>query len=195
MDPYVYHGTNVLKNLRDLRDQTELDDFEADVTSRRLRQLLKKPPRGSFDIPHLQSIHRHIFQDIYPWAGEFRKVNIARTGQFFFAFHEQIASVLTQTFDTLRKEQHQRYSDPRKFANRTAYYLGELNAIHPFRDGNGRTQREFIRQVALHAGYTLNWFHVSRDQMYKASQQSFHSGDNQGLEDAIIRAVAIDPIS
>ena len=85
--------------------------------------------------------------------------------------------------------------DPAKFANRAAYYLGELNAIHPFRDGNGRTQREFVRELALHHGYCLNWFHVSRDQMYKASQQSFHSGDNQGLEDAIIRAVAIDPIS
>ena len=195
MDPYVYHRTNVLKTLRDFRDQVELDQFEADVTSRRLRQLERKPKSGKFDIPHLQSIHHHIFQDIYQWAGKFRQVNIARSGQFFFAFHEQIQSVLNQTFNSLNADQQLVNGDPAKFANRAAYYLGELNAIHPFRDGNGRTQREFVRELALRQGHPLNWVHVSRDQMYLASQQSFHSGDNRGLEEAISRALAIDPIS
>ena len=195
MDPYVYPGTDVLRNLRDIRDQEGLSSAEAIATTRRLTELHLKPRAGKFDIPHLQSIHHHIFQDIYQWAGKFRQVNIARSGQFFFAFHEQIQSVLNQTFNSLNADQHLANSDPAKFANRAAYYLGELNAIHPFRDGNGRTQREFVRELALRQGHHLNWFHVSRDQMYLASQQSFHSGDNRGLEEAISRALAIDPIS
>ena len=195
MDPYVYPGTDVLKNLRDIRDQDSLNKAEAIATTRRLTELYLKPKASKFDIPHLQSIHHHIFQDIYPWAGKFSQVNIARSGQFFFAFHEQIPSVLNQTFQGLNTDQHLANGDPAKFANRAAYYLGELNAIHPFRDGNRRTQREFVRQLALHHKYHLNWFQVSRDQMYKASEQSFHRGDNQGLEDAIVRALANDPIS
>lgn len=96
MDPYVYPGTNVLKNLRDIRDPEALSTAEAIATTRRVSELQLKPLPGRFDILHLQSIHRHIFQDIYPWAGKFRQVNIARSGQFYFAFHEQIVSVLTK---------------------------------------------------------------------------------------------------
>ena len=190
MDPYVYPGTNVLKNLRDIRDPEALSTAEAIATTRRVSELQLKPLPGRFDIPHLQSIHRHIFQDIYPWAGKFRQVNIARSGQFYFAFHEQIVSVLTETFDKLTKEQHLKHADPKQFANRAAYYLGELNAIHPFRDGNGRTQREFVRQLGLNAGHTLNWFRVSRAQMYEASARSFDQGNNEGLESVLTLALS-----
>jgi cell filamentation protein len=90
MDPYVYPGTNVLRNLRDIRDPDILNEFEADATSRRIRQLGHKPAAGALDTRHLQAIHHHIFQDVYSWAGEFRTVNISRSGQFPFAFPEQI---------------------------------------------------------------------------------------------------------
>ena len=86
MDPYVYPGTDVLRNLRDIRDQDGLSKAEAIATTRRLTEIHLKPKAGKFDIPHLQSIHHHIFQDIYPWAGRFRQVNIARSGQFFSHF-------------------------------------------------------------------------------------------------------------
>ena len=89
MDPYVYPGTNILKNLRDIRDQHHLDRVEA-ISTARIGELQLDPKAGQFDISHLKSIHRHIFQDIYPWAGEFRKVNIARTGQFFGSIAESV---------------------------------------------------------------------------------------------------------
>ena len=76
-----------------------------------------------------------------------------------------------------------------KFANRAAYYLGELNAIHPFRDGNGRAQREFIRELAARNSYALDWSRVSRDQMSEASKNSFQRGDNSGLEEAVCTAL------
>ena len=71
--------------------------------------------------------------------------------------------------------------------------MGELNAIHPFRDGNGRTQREFIRQLAVWNGYALDWSLVTRDQMMEASQRSFQSGDNAALESVIRTAASYSP--
>ncbi len=175
MDPYVYPGTNVLRNLRDIRDPARLAKFEMDMTTRRPGELTREPRTGRFDAHHIQTIHRHIFQDVYPWAGEVRRVNISRPGQFRFAFPEQIIPSLTKLSDDLAKERHLGNISLPKFCNRAAHYMGELNAIHPFRDGNGRTQREFIRQLAARNGYSLDWSRVSRDQIAEASKTVFNA--------------------
>ena len=195
MDPYVYPGTNVLRNLRDIRDPARLSKFEVDMTIRRLGELEHKPKPGTLDTPHLQAIHRYIFQDVYPWAGRFRKVNIARSGQFLFAVAEQVIPVLTTVFGELRKERYLAGAARQRFCNRAAHYLGELNAIHPFRDGNGRAQREFIRQLALRNSYRIDWSRVSRDQMYDGSKSSFQRGDNSGLEEILQAALSHDEAS
>jgi cell filamentation protein len=109
-----------------------------DMTTRRLAELQTKPIPGKLNIAHLQAIHHHIFQDLYPWAGLFRTINIARSGQFFFALSEHIAPALEDLFDKLNRERQLAGTDQTAFANRAAFYMGELNAIHPFRDGNGR---------------------------------------------------------
>lgn len=185
-DPYVYPGTSVLKNLADLQDPESLASFEANATSWRVGQLSRRRSQpGKFDIPHLKSIHSYIFQDVYTWAGEFRTVNIARPGQFYFAFVEQIASALSTAFDSLKKERFLTEFDRESFSKRAGHYMGELNAIHPFRDGNGRTQREFIRQLARHNGYSLHWSRVTRDQMGAASKRSFLQANNSGLAEVI----------
>jgi cell filamentation protein len=180
MDPYVYPETNVLRNLRDIRDANLLGEFEAEATARRLRQLEHKPIRGGFDTQHLQAIHHHIFQDVYPWAGEFRTVNISKSGDPF-AFKEHIVSSLEKTLGELQSEQNLKGTDLNRFANRGAYYFGEINAVHPFREGNGRAQREFIRELAVQNGYELDWTHVSQEQMIEASRHSLRV-DNAGLE-------------
>ena len=180
MDPYVYPGTNVLRNIRDIRAADKLADLEAQATNFRIRQLEHKPLVGVFDTRHLQSIHHHIFQDVYPWAGDLRTVNIGKSGDLF-ALHQHIVSTLAKTFEELKQERYLSGADLKRFCNRGAYYLGEINAIHPFREGNGRTQREFIRELALRNGYSLDWSRVSRDRMMDASKQSFRR-DNAGLE-------------
>jgi cell filamentation protein len=187
MDPYVYPGTNVLRNLRDIRNENLLSEFEAEASARRLRQLEHKPMLGAFDAQHVQAIHRHIFKDVYAWAGEFRTVNISKSGNPF-AFTEYIASSLNKTLKALESERYLGGADPKRFTNRGAYYLGEINAIHPFREGNGRAQREFIRELAVRNGYTLNWSRVSREEMIEASRQSFR-GDNVGLEHVLTSAL------
>lgn len=90
MAQYVYPGTSVLRNLRDIRDPKVLAELEADATTRRLKELQSKPLNGSFDAKHLKAIHRHIFQDVYAWAGQFRTVNLSRGEQFPFASANQI---------------------------------------------------------------------------------------------------------
>ncbi len=138
MDPYVYPGTSVLRNLRDIRDSRLLSEFEAEATARRLRQLAYKPLKGAFDAQHLQALHRHIFQDVFEWAGEFRTVNIFKSGDPF-AFHQHIGSCLDTLCAELKRQGHLSGCNVERFATRAAYYFGEINAIHPFREGNGRT--------------------------------------------------------
>lgn len=147
--------------------------------------MYKEPAAGQFDVAHLQSIHRYIFQDVYEWAGQFRTVNIARSGQFYSAFPQQIVPSLERLLGDLSREKQ-------IFTSRAAFYMGELNAIHPFRDGNGRRQREFIRQLALRSGYSLDWSRVTREQMYEASHRSFKAGDHGGLERVLEAALRKD---
>jgi cell filamentation protein len=98
---------------------------------------------------------------------------------------------LESTVANLAAENHLKGLDADTFAHRAAYYLGELNSIHPFREGNGRTQREFIRQLGSEAGYSINWSRVTREQMYNASVESHNLGKNAEFA-AVIRS-AIEP--
>ncbi len=190
MDPYVYPGTSVLRNLRDIRNPKDFAEFEAEATARRLKELESDPIHGSFDAKHLRAVHRYIFQDMYAWAGQFRTVNIAKAGEFYFAFANQIKPSVERLLGQLGQEkQHLDGLNAEESSNRAGHYLGELNAIHAFRDGNGRTQREFIRQLALENGYTLNWSRVSAEQMRKASRSSFRRGDNAGMVELVRMAL------
>ena len=191
MDPYVYPGTSVLRNLREIRDARQLDSFEAIATSRRIIELHHEPIHGCFDARQLQAIHHHIFQDVYEWSGKFRTVNTSKSSASF-AFHQHIASSLDRMCEELEREQHLTGIDRASFATRGAYYLGELNAIHPFRDGNGRTQREFIRVLGLRSQLMIDWSLVSRDEMIEASRRSIRV-DNTGLERILRKALDNDP--
>ena len=187
MDPYVYPETTILRNLRDIRDSEQLNRFEALMTSRRTIELEHEPTRGRFDAQHLRSVHHHIFQDVYDWAGYFRTVNISKSGDPF-AFHQHIAPNVDRICAELKGERLLVGADAEWFANRGAYYLGEINAIHPFRDGNGRTQREFIRQLGVRNRLVLDWSRVSREEMIEVSRQSLRV-DNTGLQKALRKAL------
>jgi fido (protein-threonine AMPylation protein) len=123
----------------------------------------------------LRHIHHFLFQDAYASAGEFRTVPIAK-GDSFFARPEHIGSELRKLFHQLAGERCLRGNDSKEFCERAAYYLGEINALHRFREGNGRAQREFIRELALEAGYEVVWELVTQDEMFAASVASFHQG-------------------
>ena len=163
-DPYLYPGTNVLKNLRGLTDPELLERFEARQTHRRIAELIDTPVPGGFDVAHVKAIHRHIFQDVYEWAGQFRTVNISKGGHLF-GLPAFLEPALRQILAKLATENHLVDLDAEIFADRAAYFLGELNAAHPFREGNGRTQREFIRELGLKAGHYIDWRATTAEKM------------------------------
>jgi cell filamentation protein len=187
MDPYLYPGTSVLRNLRDIRDAKVLGEFEAEATARRLRQLGQKRTGGQFDARHLQAIHHHIFQDVYEWAGDSGPW-ISRNP----AIPLPSESTLFQASTRLAENWPANGIFRVHFATRGAYYLGEINAIHPFREGNGRTQREFIRELGLQNGWMIDWRQVSQQEMLEASRRSLRI-DNAGLELVLRRAFDNEP--
>jgi len=182
-DPYVYPGTDVLRNLAGLRDASTLASVEAQTSTLRLAQLAALRVEGSYDLPHLQEFHRFIFQDIYSWAGELRSVSLAKPGSMF-ALPAHIESYATDMFRHLAGERHLRDLPHDQFADRLTHYYAEINAVHPFRDGNGRAQRAFLRQLAMDAGHSLAWEHLDPDALVNASQRSFQ-GDNLPMRDLI----------
>ena len=154
-DPYVYPGTDVLRNMRGIRDGGELDDFEARLTFLRSLQLASKPIAGEYDLTHLRAFHRYLFVGLYEWAGELRTAVLAKTD--LFCLPEHIESYGAEIFGKLAEEDRLRGLDRESFTDRLAHYLGDVNALHPFRDGNGRAQRAFFAQLASDAGYRLDW--------------------------------------
>jgi cell filamentation protein len=114
-----------------------------------------------------------------------------RAGSYPFAVVQFLESNLNATFAKLADERHLMGLDLPAFADRAAYYLGQLNAIHPFRDGNGRAQREFLRELAADVGYLINWGKITHQQMYEASIESHNRGNNSPF--AAILAAALEP--
>ncbi|MGN0915640.1 MAG: Fic/DOC family protein [Succinivibrio sp.] len=168
---YCYPGSETLKNRFDERDPNILSQYERMYTAARLVDLLKKPIKGNFDIPHLQKIHRYIFQDIYSWAGKFRTVNISK--EILFCDAKYIEKELTKIFLKLKDEHYLKDTKEADIPKAAAWYLGEINAIHPFREGNGRAQREFIRELLLPLGYETDYSQCEPSMMLYASIDAF----------------------
>ncbi|MCM3603144.1 Fic family protein [Robertmurraya korlensis] len=168
---YCYPGTDVLINKFDEKDLDKLTNLETTFTTRRIYQLYEKPIAGSFGLKHLQKIHRFIFKDVYSFAGEFRDEQISK-GTTTFAHPLHIHSFGNDILKELKNEQFLKGLNKENFAERASYYLGEVNILHPFREGNGRVQRELFRILALKNGYELDWSKISPDEMLKSSIQS-----------------------
>jgi cell filamentation protein len=196
-DPYVYPGTNVLINMEDIRDQAALNRFEAQTASANIALLAVNPIQGPFDVRRLQETHRRIFSRVYPWAGEFRKdigMMAKNRSGFVVAYgpSQNIAGALASTFAALKAESDLRGLDADKMAKRLAYFYGELDAIHAFRDGNSRTLRAFTTDLAEAVGHRLDWALAAqkaedRVRLYHARDIAVMRGDLSELA-AIIRA-------
>lgn len=187
-DPHSERGRSCPKNVFGYTDYQQVQLVEAVFTQKRAIQLEDRGITGTFDIAHLRDIHRFLFQDIFPWAGEFRVVNISK-GNSMFGPALHITGALTDALDKLQRENYLLGLTSKDFSARAAFYLGEINAIHPFREGNGRTQREFLRQLALHAGHPLSWAGFTQQPMIEASILSHTRGDNSQLASIVHAAL------
>jgi cell filamentation protein len=182
-DPYCYPGTDVLINIPGIRNKKILLAFESDVSSLADMEMQQKPVKGNFDAKHLQNIHKKLFSSIYPWAGEFRTVRISK-GNSTFAYPEYIQTSLDKLLVKLREEHYLVAIPTAIFTEKITCYLAELNAIHPFREGNGRCIRIFINQLAAKSGYRLSFERANANDLLVASIESFN-GDNVKLQKII----------
>lgn len=168
---YCYPNSNVLKNKLNIMDATKLQKVETQLVLIKLYELRQKGITGDFSPRHLIGIHLFIFGDLYPFAGVLRTENIAKD-HFRFAEWEFIEEELNRLSRLLQSENYLAGLSKEDLAKRLAYYLSELNVLHPFREGNGRTIREFIRQLALKNGYRFNLTKISAQDMLEASIKS-----------------------
>lgn len=168
---YCYPDSNVLKNKFGITDMDELHEKETSFTAVRTAGLRNSPIRGNFDFKHLLKIHGYMFQDVYEWAGRTRSVDIGKGNMFCRPMF--IASMAADIFTKLKNDNYLVGLSEEEMPKKLAYYLGEINALHPFREGNGRTQREFIKQLASAAGFDLSYIHISKEQMIEASIETF----------------------
>jgi cell filamentation protein len=180
-DPYCYPGTTVLKNIADLHDQASLDKFEATMTAARAEEPL---PRGRLGVAHYRAVHKHLFQDVYSWAGQFRHVRMSKDGSAF-CYPENIEREIRRLFNQLARNNCLRRLSYQDFAAQAATFLSTLNAIHPFREGNGRTQTAFLVVLAKQAGHTIDLEKIVPAEFLKAMIASF-KGDDTPLERQIL---------
>ena len=185
-DPHSERGFPCPHNHFGISDYNRLQPIEAPLVAKRGGELEDQGITGDFTAAHLRAVHRYLFQDVFPWGGELRVVNIAKGNQPF-APAQFAAAALEDALVKLKREELLSGLTAAEFSGRAAFYLGEINAVHAFREGNGRAQREFVRQVALHAGHPLSWHGFTQQEMIEASILSHAKGDNTGLA-AIIEA-------
>jgi cell filamentation protein len=163
----------VLINKLNITDYPTLHEAERRITVLRLAELGENPVRGKFGFAHLRAIHRTIFSDIYAWAGEIRTGEFLSKGDTIFCLGRHIPSYADNLFSKLAGEKKLRDLDKARFIKRLAYFMGELNALHPFREGNGRSSREFWRVLSLSADYDLDFGLADKDELLEADVAAF----------------------
>ncbi len=183
-DPYCYPEGAVLRNIPGLRDAAALAAFEAISTAQRADEPL---PEGRLSVRHYQAIHRHLFQDVYPWAGRFRTVRIGKEGSAF-CYPEHIAREMQKLFADLKRQRYFSGLSGNELAKAAAHFLATLNAIHPFREGNGRTQATFLALLADRAEHPLTLARLNPEAFLDAMVMSFQ-GDEKPLEREIARLI------
>lgn len=177
---YCYKDSDTLINKFNIKDENLLFDFERRYTAIREIELLENPIKGNFDFNHLKALHKFLFQDIYYWAGDVRTCNIAKTD--LFCLTQNIESFAYTVFESLKEENYfVEYSYDDKIKKLTSLF-SDINALHPFREGNGRTQREFLFMLARINGIEMNINSIPPKEMIEASHLA-----NNGHEEMMLQ--------
>ena len=179
-DPYSLPNGTCLRNKIGVTDSATLSATEARIVSIRDVELARETLPGEYNLQHYQEFHRHLFQDIYAWAGELRKVDVSKGTSRFAHWRylsEQTSAILAELVDENLLIGRNRTS----FVSRLAHYYSELNALHPFREGNGRTLRAFLRQVSAVAGWRLDWSALDPEENVQASRHSLLAAETSEL--------------
>ena len=167
-----------------MTDAADLDRIERLYTTNRGTEPI---PRGSFDLAHLRAIHRHLCQDVYDWAGELRTVEISK-GRQQFQFRKFIETGMADVHGRLVRSRFLRELAAANFAEQAAVIIGDINYIHPFREGNGRTQLQYLKQLAGQAGQRLDLTRIDGRRWIEASVSS-HAAEYRLMQAVIATAL------
>ena len=186
-DPYVYPRSTVLRNNLGITDAALLDYHEREIVAQRAASGV---PAGKFGLAHVCAVHRHLFQDIYPWAGKIRTVEIAKDGHQF-QFRRFIATGMADVHRRLVQSDFLTGLNPSEFARAAGEIIGDVNYVHPFREGNGRTQLLYLAQLADRAGHALDLRRLD-PAAWLAASRAAHGGDYAPMAIEIRRALHAD---
>jgi len=202
VDPYCFPGTNVLRNLPGILDRTALEQYESIHAAIAVDGIYDHPPKQT-DLCYLKFVHRSLFGKVYPWAGETRRdlgrMTKTRENGSVVTYGDSafVDGELNRMFSLLAAEDYLKGLPIDRFAVRAAYFYGELDAIHPFREGNSRTLRCFFYSVAHNAGYLADWRILAapasaRETLYSARDRAVMHGDSAPL--AALFSTVLSPL-
>lgn len=180
---YVYKGTDVLINVPGIRDFDALHAFERESVA--YRAMSVGSVRGNFDKDHICRIHKHLFEAVYPWAGELRTTNILKNGAQF-CDGRLLEKEFVDLHDAIEGMGYMRGGDLSvdRLTSRLTEVFTKLDYLHPFREGNGRVTRVVLCELAENAGYDLVFTHVSKDDWVHASRCA-HQGSPSVMQLAL----------
>lgn len=179
-DPYLYPGTKTLRNKLAIRSATELEVAERALVTQRIAEGV---PPGDFDLGHLCAIHRHLFQDVYDWAGEVRTVELGKGGSGFMP-RQFIENGMRDVHRRITEGRYLRGLSGADFAAQVGPLIGDVNHAHPFREGNGRTQLQYLKQLAEGAGHALDLRRIEAERWIEASREA-NRGNYQPMSGCI----------
>ncbi|MDR1487824.1 MAG: Fic family protein [Deltaproteobacteria bacterium] len=185
---YTDPKTGVLRNLGGIADRDALTFAETAVATKRSCELKAQPIRVK-DAGALFAVHRHLFQDLYEWAGKRRTVEISKGDKQFFPvshFGNALKYIDGLIADYLRIDK----ADKAKLAKKLAEILDNVNFLHPFREGNGRAQREFLKLLAREKGWSLKLNPPDDAEIYERYMSGTIRGDVQALAALIFECLS-----
>ena len=174
-----YEGTNCLINKFNIQNEEQLAKIEASITLAKTAELERNPINDSFDFEHYKQIHKYLFEDLYEWAGKVRTVDISKKGTNFTSA-ESIETIANACFKRLKNQNYFKNIDFDKFIDYIVDFYCSTNMLHPFREGNGRTQRIFLAQLIRFCGYDINFSEIDTDELMVAT---IHSAN--GITDSL----------
>ncbi|MDR0914637.1 MAG: Fic family protein, partial [Oscillospiraceae bacterium] len=159
---YRYPNTTVLINKFGIKDDDKLNEVERKLTQVKAVELINHPIKGKFDFKHFCKIHKFLFEDVYEWAGKERQGGFMSKGGTVFARSEFIESMFSEYYEKLEKDNFLKGLSKERFCEKLAYYMAEVNTIHPFREGNGRTTKIYFEQLSEQAGFDLDFSTIDK---------------------------------
>lgn len=191
IDPYTWRNSTVLRNKLGLRDDNILKEREAFFSVVRHGELLVQRAAPASTAREYRDLHKHLFQDVYDWAGKFRNVDISKPGSTFARAHFVPRSI-EHEFGKLPDLAALKAMDRDRFADAMGRHISELNAIHPFREGNGRTMRLHLQLHSVAAEKFLSIQAIAPKDWMDASKDSFHTGNHASLTKVIRDAMPLE---